>query len=58
MKQLLLATLLIPGVAIAASDFERPIPQPQTEMAELWFAIASIALIGAVVAAQLVVNRR
>jgi hypothetical protein len=30
-----------------AKGFDRPIPQAQSATAEMWFAIASLALIGA-----------
>jgi hypothetical protein len=49
--------LSLPGQAFAKA-MERPIPQPQTHQAELWFLGASLALIGALVAVQMLVNRR
>ena len=46
--------LTLPGAALAET-FDRPIPQPQTEAAEFWFLIGSIALmIFAPMAAMLV----
>lgn len=36
-----------------AAGFERPIPQPQTDVAEFWFLIGSIALIIALAAVQI-----
>ncbi|RVV98268.1 hypothetical protein EKE94_04880 [Mesobaculum littorinae] len=51
------AVFVLPATARAAG-FERPIPQPQTEAAELWFLIASIALIVALAAVQWLVSRR
>jgi|GEM_PF-1513992 len=41
-----------------AKALERPIPQPQTHEAELWFFIASLALIASLAAVQVLVNRR
>lgn len=57
MKRLLALALILPMPGFAAS-FDRPIPQPQTEAAEFWYLIASIALIGALVAMQVLVSRR
>jgi len=57
MRFFVLLLALIPAPVLAAS-FERPIPQPQTAMAEFWFLIASIALILALVAVHLLVSRR
>lgn len=51
-----LATLL-PLPAFAES-FQRPIPLPQTEAAEVTFLIASIVLILALAAVQYLVSRR
>lgn len=53
----LLPLLLVPAPALAAA-FERPVPQPQTDAAELWFAIASVALILSLGAVQWLVARR
>lgn len=57
MKRILTLLALLPAPALAAS-FERPIPAPQTESAELWFLVASIALIASLVAVQMLVRRR
>lgn len=57
MKRILAFALTLPVPAFAAS-FERPIPKPQTEAAELSFLIASIALIAALAAVQILVSRR
>lgn len=54
----LLAILLTAPAPVFASGFERPIPQPQTDAAELWFLVASVALIGALVAVHMLVRRR
>ncbi|BBU57200.1 MULTISPECIES: hypothetical protein [Mameliella] len=47
--------LLFPVPAFA---FDRPIPQPQTETAEFWFLVASVALIAALAAVHWLVARR
>ena len=57
MKRLLFVAITLPCPTFAAT-FERPIPQPQTGTAEVWFLIASVALIGALAAVQMLVNRR
>ena len=41
-----------------AKSFDRPIPQAQTATAEVWFALASLALIVALVVVQRMVARR
>lgn len=57
MKRILVLLASLPAPALAAG-FERPIPQPQTESAEIWFLVASIALIASLVAVQMLVSRR
>ena len=59
MQRLILPALALclPAPVIAAG-FERPVPQPQTDSAELWYLGASLALIAALVAVQLLVRRR
>ena len=57
MKRILALALPLPAPALA-STFERPIPAPQTESAEVWFLVASIALIASLVAVQMLVSRR
>ena len=57
MKRLLALAALLPAPLIAA-PFERPIPQPQTDVAEFWFLIGSIALVLSLVAVQWLVSRR
>lgn len=62
MKRILLTTMtclvtLLAAPAFAAG-FERPIPQPQTHVAEFWFLMGSIALIVALAAVQVLVSRR
>jgi len=41
-----------------AEAFNRPIPQAQSATAEFWFALASLALIGALVAVAVLVSKR
>ncbi|MDE4140691.1 hypothetical protein [Phaeobacter gallaeciensis] len=57
MKSILAVALTLPSTAIAEA-FDRPIPQPQTDTAEFWFFVGSIALILALVAVQMLVSRR
>lgn len=51
----LLATL--PTMTLA-EGFDRPIPQAQSATAEYWFALASLALIGALYGVHKMVFRR
>lgn len=46
------------GSPVMASSFTRPIPQPQTAAAELWFALASLLLCVALYAVHRLVKRR
>ena len=61
MKRILTVTpylaLTLPASALAEA-FDRPIPQPQTETAEFWFFVGSIALVLSLVAVQMLVSRR
>ncbi|GGL96773.1 MULTISPECIES: hypothetical protein [Rhodobacterales] len=61
MKRILTITpylaLTLPTTALAEA-FDRPIPQPQTEAAEFWFFVGSVALILSLVAVQMLVSRR
>lgn len=57
MRLAALLAVLVPGPALAAA-FERPIPQPQTDAAEFWFFVASVALVAALGAVQILVSRR
>ncbi|NKX75557.1 hypothetical protein [Tritonibacter mobilis] len=52
-----LACVLVPFSA-HAERFERPIPQPQTDVAEFWFFMASLVLLAALVCVHLLVSRR
>jgi hypothetical protein len=61
MKRILTVTqylaLTLPTSALAEA-FDRPIPQPQTEAAEFWFFVGSVALMMSLVAVQMLVSRR
>ncbi len=50
---------LLPLSAMAAlSGYQRPVPQPQSATAELWFLLATIMLVASLVIVHLVVKRR
>lgn len=49
---------LIIATSATAEGFDRPIPQAQSATAEFWFALASIALIGALFIVGRLVARR
>ncbi|WP_169310767.1 hypothetical protein [Cereibacter changlensis] len=57
MRSLTALLLLLPS-GVQAAAFEQPVPQAQTDAAEFWFAIASIALLISLVAVQWLVSRR
>ncbi|MBU0642458.1 MAG: protein NnrT [Alphaproteobacteria bacterium] len=57
MRFLILFIALIP-VSGFAEAFDRPIPQAQSATAELWFFLATLALIAALIAVARVVARR
>jgi hypothetical protein len=57
MKRLTLLAMTLPGLLFAAS-FERPVPQSQTDVAEFWFLVASLAMLGALLAVHMLVRRR
>lgn len=60
MKRILVTpylALALPTSALAEA-FDRPIPQPQTETAEFWFFVGSVALLLSLVAVQMLVSRR
>lgn len=58
MKRLaLFCTTALPFPALAEA-YNRPIPQAQSATAEFWFAIASLALIGALIVVARLVARR
>ena len=54
---ILFCLALVPAGAHAAA-FDRPMPQAQSATAELWFAVASLALIGALALVAKLVARR
>ncbi len=58
MKRLTLFCAMILPFPALAEAYNRPIPQAQSATAEFWFALASIALIAALVfVARLVAQR-
>jgi hypothetical protein len=54
---LTLCAMALP-VSALAETFDRPIPQAQSATAEFWFAVASVALIVALIAVGRLVARR
>lgn len=57
MKRLaLLCATVLPFPALAEA-YSRPIPQAQSATAEFWFALASLALVGALVVVAKLVAR-
>ena len=52
---LLIAVFAAPALA---EGFDRPIPQAQSATAEVWFAVASLGLVVALVVVQRLVSRR
>lgn len=58
MKRILFAAAALLPAPLLAASFERPVPQAQTDVAEFWFFVASVALIAALVAVQMLVSRR
>lgn len=57
MPRLLLLLALVPAPVLAA-PFERPVPQGETGTAAISYALASLALVLALGAAQWLVSRR
>jgi hypothetical protein len=53
----LTSVLCIAASTCFSDDFDRPIPQAQSATAEFWFAMGSVALIGALVLVQRLVAR-
>ncbi|SDR33777.1 hypothetical protein [Pseudovibrio sp. Tun.PSC04-5.I4] len=50
---------LLPLSAMAAlSEYQRPVPQPQSATAEFWFLFASITLFASLYAVHWMVNRK
>ncbi|WP_169721173.1 hypothetical protein [Nisaea denitrificans] len=58
MRTLLFLCALMMPFQTHASNFQRPIPNPQTATAEGWFLLASVALLLALAAVQWLVTRR
>lgn len=59
MKRLLfLAAMAVLPAPARAAAFERPMPQAQSATAEFWFLVASLALVGALVAVGILISRR
>lgn len=54
---ILIVCVTLCGPALADS-FDRPIPQAQTATAELWFLLASLAMIGALYLVHRLVIRK
>lgn len=50
--------ILLLASPVLAEGFDRPMPQPQSATAEFWFALASVALIAALVGVSRIVARR
>ncbi|KAA9010086.1 protein NnrT [Histidinibacterium aquaticum] len=57
MTRLIPLLALLPAPA-AAAGFERPVPAAQTATTEMWFAIASLALILSLGAVQWLIKNR
>lgn len=57
MRRLILLAALLPAPALAEA-FERPVPQGETGAAAVSYALASVALILTLGAAQWLVSRR
>ncbi|AHD01711.1 hypothetical protein [Leisingera methylohalidivorans] len=53
-----LSLALLASSSAFAASFQRPFPQPQTEMAEFWFLVASITLIISLGLVQYLGSRR
>ena len=53
-----LIVLVLTTAPACAASFDRPIPQAQSATAELWFALAALALVAALAAVQALVARR
>jgi hypothetical protein len=54
---ILMLSILTPA-ACWAEAFQRPIPQPQTEQAEIAYLVASLIFLAALIGVQMLVNRR
>lgn len=58
MKCLLTLSAFAMPFSALASSFDRPIPQAQSATAEIWFAVASFALIAALALVARMVAKR
>jgi len=58
MRRLILPLACFLAAPALAENFDRPIPQAQSATAELWFALACVALVAALVVVQRLVARR
>lgn len=56
--RLLTISLMLTAHPAFAAKFDRPIPQAQSATAEIWFALASITLIGALALVHHLVMRK
>ena len=56
--RILFPILFVCTSPVFASTFDRPIPQSQSATAEMWFAIASLALIAALALVHHLVMRK
>lgn len=52
------AALIATAIPTLASAFERPIPQPQSATAEVWFGLASLLFCLALYAVHRMVKKR
>ena len=57
MKHLIALCAVAIPLPLLASTFERPIPQAQSATAEYWFALASLALIAALIVVAKLIAR-
>jgi len=58
MKRLTAIVLFLAATPAFAADFDRPLPQAQSATAELWYAVASLIFVAALVGVQRLVARR
>ena len=58
MRRLLFLFAFLLASPVMAEGYDRPIPQAQSATAELWYAMACLALVVAMVAVQRLVSRR
>ncbi|MEI4233924.1 MULTISPECIES: protein NnrT [Roseovarius] len=58
MRRLVLPLPALLASPVLAEEFDRPIPQAQSATAEIWYAVACLALVVAMIAVQRLVSRR